>query len=374
MKHVMIKKQNNTKTIIGTSTLGRLSAFGLPGLVANKTTLGALGLLLLASQASAASFSFSTGAPDGKIATLSRPDSPGKIQTETADDFIIVSNTTLISQANFTGLIPSGAPLSSALNVEIEIYHVFPNDSETNRTLHVPTRANSPGDVEIDDATRDGLDGSLSFNATLVNPSFTASNSVINGIHAATNQTTHGEGPVTGEEVLISVTFNPPISLPPGHYFFRPEVLLSSGDFLWLSAPKPTAPPLFVGDLQSWIRNDALAPDWLRIGADIVGAGAFNASFSLLGETDADADGVADSVDLCPGTPAGAIVDANGCSIDQIAPCGGPASGGRWKNHGQYVSAVAQAAEAFLEQGLITADQADAIVTQAAASRCGFGR
>jgi hypothetical protein len=238
----------------------------------------------------------------------------------------------------------------------------------------VPTRANSPGDVEIDDATRDGLDGSLSFNATLVNASFTALNSVINGIHAATNQTTHGEGPVTGEEVLISVTFNPPISLPPGHYFFRPEVLLSSGDFLWLSAPKPTAPPLFVGDLQSWIRNDALAPDWLRIGADIVGAGAFNASFSLLGETDADADGVPDSVDLCPGTPAGAIVDANGCSIDQIAPCSGPASGRRWKNHGQYVAAVAQAAAAFLEQGLITADQADAIVTQAAASRCGFGR
>src|ERR1041384_7204297 len=61
-------------------------------------------LLLLASQASAASFSFSTGDPDGKIGTLSRPPSPGKLQTETADDFIIVSNTTLISQASFKGL------------------------------------------------------------------------------------------------------------------------------------------------------------------------------------------------------------------------------------------------------------------------------
>src|SRR5437762_12180617 len=153
-----------------------------------KITVGTLALVLLASQASAASFSFSTGNPDGKIATLSRPPSPGKIQTETADDFIIVSNTTLISQATFTGLIPSGTPLSSVLNVEIEIYHVFPNDSDTNRTLHVPTRVISPGDVEIDDATRDGLDGSLSFSATLVNTSFTASNSVVNGIHAATNQ------------------------------------------------------------------------------------------------------------------------------------------------------------------------------------------
>src|SRR5260221_902302 len=294
----MMNERNNTKTMNETPAFHRQRPFTLATLSANKTVAGALGLLLLASQASAASFAFSTGAPDGKIATLSRPASPGKIQTETADDFIIVSNTTLISQATFTGLIPSGAPLSSALNVEIEIYHVFPNDSDTNRTLHVPTRANSPGDVEIEDATRDGLAGSLSFSTTLVNASFTVSNSAVNGIHAATNQTTHGEGPVTGEEVLINVTFNPPISLPPGRYFFQPEVLLSSGDFLWLSAPKPIAAP---ADLQSWIRNDALAPDWLRIGADIVGAGAFNASFSLLGETDADGDGIPDSLDQCPG-------------------------------------------------------------------------
>src|SRR6266478_1666289 len=253
----MIKERNKTKTTNETPTLRRRGLTVLAVLSANKTTaVGALGLFLMVSGASAASFSFSTGNPDGKIATLSRHPSPGKIQTETADDFIIVSNTTLISQATFTGLIPLGAPLSSALNVEIEIYHVFPNDSDTNRTLRVPTRANSPGDVEIDDATRDGLDDSLSFSVTLVNASFTVSNSVVNGIHAATNQTTFGEGPVTGEEVSINVTFNPPISLPPGHYFFRPEVLLSSGDFLWLSAPKPTAPPLFVGDLQSWIRND----------------------------------------------------------------------------------------------------------------------
>src|SRR6185369_5353447 len=196
----------------------------------------------------------------------------------------------------------------------------------------------------------------------------TASNSVVNGIHAATNQTTHGEGPVTGEEVSIHVTFNPPISLPPGHYFFRPEVQLASGDFLWLSAPKPIPAP---ADLQSWIRNDNLAPDWLRIGADIFGAGAFNASFSLAGETDEDGDGVPDSLDLCPATPIGAVVDASGCSIDQIAPCSGPASGGTWKNHGQYVTAVAHAAGTFLAQGLITAEQAGEIVEQAAHSNCG---
>src|SRR5262249_53595713 len=78
--------------------------------------------------------------------------------------------------------------------------------------------------------------------------------------------------------------------LPSDHYFFVPQVLLSTGNFFWLSAPKPivspgTPFPPGKTDLQSWIRNDpSLAPDWLRIGTDIVGgnpAPTFNASFSL---------------------------------------------------------------------------------------------
>jgi hypothetical protein len=36
-------------------------------------------------------------------------------------------------------------------------------------------------------------------------------------------------------------------------------------------------------DLQAWTRDEMLQPDWLRVGADIVGAGAFNATFSLAG-------------------------------------------------------------------------------------------
>jgi len=52
-----------------------------------------------------------------------------------------------------------------------------------------------------------------------------------------------------------------------------------------LSAPKVIPAPK---DLQAWIRNSNLAPDWLRIGTDIVGgatAPAFNMTFSLAGET-----------------------------------------------------------------------------------------
>ena len=114
---------------------------------------------------------------------------------------------------------------------------------------------------------------------------FSVLNSVVNGINKSPLQFTGGEGSVIGEEVLITVTFDPPIALPADHYFFRPEVQLNTGNFLWLSAPRPVAPPLFVGDLQSWIRNDNLAPDWLRIGTDITHQGPFNASFSLSGET-----------------------------------------------------------------------------------------
>ncbi len=334
--------------------------------------IGAMIALMLASQVQAAPFTFSTGDPDGKTATLSRPASVAGIQTETADD-LVVTQSIVLTQATFTGLLPLGAPLTSITNVEIEFYHVFPGDSDTNRVPNVPTRTNSPGEVEIGAATRDGANGTLSFGATLVRASFTASNSVLNGIHSGQTPFTGGEGAVTGEVVTVTVTFNPPVALPASHYFFRPEVALERGDFLWLSAPRPIVPPgtPFLGDLQSWIRNDALAPDWLRIGTDITHQGPFNAAFSLSGETDEDGDGVADSIDLCPGTPAGSIVNADGCSIDQLAPCAGPASGGAWKNHGQYVATVAQTVQEFVAQGLITAEQGEEILIQSAHSRCG---
>jgi hypothetical protein len=198
--------------------------------------------ILTATPAPAGQFTFSTGDPEGKIATLSRPASPGKIETETADDFLL-TQPKRIDSASFTGLLPSGAALSSITQVEIELYHVFPNDSANPPSGNVPTRTNSPADVEIASATRDSLAGTLSFSATLLNSNFAAANSVVNGINKITNQFTGGEGAVTGEQVRLDVTFNPGILLPADHYFIRPEVGLASGDFLWLSAPKPIVSP-----------------------------------------------------------------------------------------------------------------------------------
>ena len=139
-------------------------------------------------------------------------------------------------------------------------------------------------------------------------------NTVVNGINKLPNNvTTGGEGPATGEEVEIRITFTSPIILPAGHYFFRPEALVRNGDFLYLSAPRPIGPPgnAFVGDLQAWIRNSNLAPDWLRIGTDILGgATTFNMTFSLNGETvpEAGTPGLAN----CQGTTISALAQQFG--------------------------------------------------------------
>lgn len=123
----------------------------------------------------------------------------------------------------------------------------------------------------------------------MLNPNFSVANTVLNGINKIPNQTTGGEGPATGQEVLFDVTFTTPFDLPADHYFFVPQVEVADGEFLWLSAPRPIVPPgtPFTPDLQSWIRNQNLQPDWLRIGTDIIGgapAPTFNAAFSLDGE------------------------------------------------------------------------------------------
>src|SRR5215831_19309856 len=103
--------------------------------------------LVAAAPAMADVFSFSTGNPDGKLGSLSQPPGLG-LETETADDFVL-TDATVISRAIVHGLIASGSDASDIKQVEVEVYHVFPEDSDTTRTPAVVTRANSPADVEI---------------------------------------------------------------------------------------------------------------------------------------------------------------------------------------------------------------------------------
>ncbi len=118
-----------------------------------------------------------TGNPDGKLGALSRRPSTGKLETETADDFVL-NQTTVISGATITGLISPATSLANITNVEVEFYHVFPLDSANPDPLagNVPSRFNSPSDVEIDAATRDGSSGTLRFAVRLLN----ANSSVLN--------------------------------------------------------------------------------------------------------------------------------------------------------------------------------------------------
>jgi hypothetical protein len=239
--------------------------------------------LILAAPATATTVTlFTTGNPDGAMAALSRPSSGSLIETETAHDFIL-GQSAFVSGATFIGLLPARAALSTIQDVEIELYHVFPLDSVNPPDGRVPTRTNSPSDNQF--AAFDEALGNLTVTATILNASFTAANSVVNGIHAFPGQTTGGEGAVTGEEVQFTIAFTTPFFVgATDHDFFRPEVGLSSGNFLWLSTPRPG--PIFTGDLQAWIRNANLDPDWLRIGTDIVGGTTpptFNMAFSLSG-------------------------------------------------------------------------------------------
>ena len=178
-----------------------------------KISLGAAILVgvLTVQPALADPFFFSTGNPNGLMATASRPDVPPGSEIESADDFIL-SSQTKITSATFTGLLPSNAPLSSISDVVVEIYRVFPKDSTNPPDGRVPTRVNSPSDVAFD--SRDSAAATLSYTPTILNSSFTAANSVLNGIHPLPNVKTGGEGPVTGEEVQFTVNLASPFDLP----------------------------------------------------------------------------------------------------------------------------------------------------------------
>src|SRR5262249_22915248 len=235
-----------------------------------------------------------TGLPDGRMATISEPANAhnSQVEFESADDFVLTSATRILN-VSFTGLLTGGATVNDVNQVVVEIYRVFPNDSDVGRTSgpptfstdRVPTRVNSPSDVAF--ASRDSTSHELGFRTTVIDEAFDVANSVSSADKIAVSS--GGNGPATGEEVRFDVKLIVPFDLPADPYFFVPQVGLADespagADFLWLSAPKPTIPPSPNKpprvDLQSWMRDDPpLAPDWLRIGTDIVGGTTFNASF-----------------------------------------------------------------------------------------------
>jgi len=250
-----------------------IAAFGLSG-------------MMLAGSASA-DVIYDNLTTNNMIGVATRPSTSGSFEIEAGDDFV-ASTPVSITSASFIGLVVQGSSAPTVQDVTLEIYRIFPDDSDVGRTSgpptfstsQVPTRVNSPADVAFE--TRDSAAvGELTFKMTVLDPTFTSPNSIQpGGIHL----TTGGNGPITGQEVEFDVTLTTPFDLPADHYFFVPQVGLSNGaEFYWLSAPRPvTFPPGFT-DLQAWTRDAMLDPDWLRVGTDIVGGTTFNTAFSLNG-------------------------------------------------------------------------------------------
>jgi hypothetical protein len=263
---------------------------------------------MLAAPALADSVLYDNLTPNNLIGIATRPGVSGSFEIEAGDDFV-ATNPVSITSASFVGLeVPGSGGIPAVQDLVLEIYRVFPVDSNVGRTSgpptfstpQVPTRVNSPSDVAFESRDSAAV-GELTFTTSTLNSTFSVLNSIQpGGIHPSPMQATGGNGPLTGQEVEFDVKLTSPFELPPDHYFFVPQVSLSNGgQFYWLSASRPiggtdihgnpTTPfPAGFTDLQAWTRDAMLDPDWLRVGTDIVDtvnvpppAPTFNAAFSL---------------------------------------------------------------------------------------------
>jgi len=185
------------------------------------TALGASALFAIPASAGTL---YNNLTPNNQMAMASRTDA-NAFEIESADDFIL-ANHSAVNSASFVGLVVPGQGAFSITDVTVEIYRVFPLDSDPIRIAQVPTRMNSPSDNAFD--TRDSGSG-LTFATSVLDSTFTALNSIQpGGIHAA-NLHTGGDGALTGQEIQFDVTFTTPFDLPADHYFFVPQVTLSNG-------------------------------------------------------------------------------------------------------------------------------------------------
>src|SRR2546425_2251697 len=116
-------------------------------------------------------------------------------------------------------------------------------------------------------------------------------------------------------------------------------------------------------------RADLLAGKWYIHVSATNSAGNDYPGGAIRGQilpVDSDNDGVPDYLDQCPNTPAGAVVGANGCSIDQLCPCDGP-----WRNHAEYLRCLRDVVATFVSERLVSAAEGRAILGQGERSNCG---
>jgi hypothetical protein len=83
---------------------------------------------------------------------------------------------------------------------------------------------------------------------------------------------------------------------------------------------------------------------------------------------DADKDGVADDVDLCPDSPPYELVGDDGCSV---CPCGGDVLGSTWASRTDYLHCVLDEVHARRADGQLTRKAARPFVRAARNATCG---
>ena len=87
-------------------------------------------------------------------------------------------------------------------------------------------------------------------------------------------------------------------------------------------------------------------------------------------QSDADHDRVGDPCDLCEGASPG-LVNANGCTVEQICPCHEQRDGTSWESRAQYLRCVATEARVLRREGQLSTADAWRLVREASRSTCG---
>mmetsp|Transcript_31080 Transcript_31080/g.52333 ORF Transcript_31080/g.52333 Transcript_31080/m.52333 type:complete len:283 (-) Transcript_31080:561-1409(-) len=254
-------------------------------------------VLAVALEAVLANYRFSTGNPDGRFASNIQIDGP---EWESADDFKLCYPTNLYSGSVYVLLPNNVNPLTHIGQGAFEIYRIFPLDSAPFDNL-VPSRTNSPSDVDLGPKSRDTSSGSLRVFARLVRTPYSVSKSVFRRMFKKpANVTTGGDGPLSGTLYEFDFVFTTPISLPAGRFFAVFQLNYTPAARAWAAFPpvavSAAGPVAESGDLQSWGRKRGTTAitnifnDWERFGTDVVGGGVkYNIAFSLTGCISTDA-------------------------------------------------------------------------------------
>jgi hypothetical protein len=72
-------------------------------------------------------------------------------------------------------------------------------------------------------------------------------------------------------------------------------------------------------------------------------------------------------------TPISQVVDpTTGCALEELVPCDSPiGTDGGWRNHGQYNSTLARTSKKFVDDGLMTEEERQALMGSSGVSQCG---